>query len=68
MIGKKKINLLNTKCEYTGEIDKKGNATGYGVAFGVDDPDKTYEGTFLKNSIHGLSKLNSSNLISLKSR
>ena len=54
MIGKKKINLLNSKCEYTGEIDKKGNATGFGVAVGVDDPDKKFEGTFFKNSIHGI--------------
>ena len=56
MIGKKKINLLNSKCEYTGEIDKKGNATGFGVAVGVDDPDKKFEGTFFKNSIHGIGR------------
>ena len=38
---------------YEGEVDEKGDACGYGVAWQGKD---RYEGTFYKNRMHGLSR------------
>ena len=40
--------------KYTGELDKDGNACGYGVA--NDYYGGTYKGTWFNNTIHGISK------------
>ena len=35
--------------EYTGELDQKGKACGFGVAVDKKDTEIVYEGTFLDN-------------------
>ena len=43
-------------CEYTGEMDQEGNATGYGEAYNKINPRMRYSGTWLNNQMHGVCK------------
>ena len=43
--------------DYSGEVDEKGNASGYGVAKREDLPGWKYEGTFLNDKLHGYGTL-----------
>ena len=43
---------------YNGEIDQDGLACGEGVATSAENPAQKYIGTFNKDEIHGICKLN----------
>ena len=44
-------------CEYQGEIDEDGNATGYGEAFNKMNKRMKYSGTWYNNLMHGICKV-----------
>ena len=56
-IGKKKVSIFGEEYTYTGELDRKGNCCGEGIAYDEEDPEDKFEGIFLDNEIHSQSKL-----------
>ena len=49
-------NIDGWLCEYTGEVDQKGNLCGFGSYIPIDFPHLRYEGTFLNDDWHGISE------------
>ena len=43
-------------CRYTGEVDKTGKLCGHGFYTKQDCPNVRYEGTFLNDEWHGISR------------
>ena len=52
--GKITFRLFDKKYIYSGDIDKNGNAYGFGKAVCDNNIHNTLEGTFLDNKPHGL--------------
>ena len=53
--GNKRFSLRGT-FDYVGELDREGNAAGFGVATRVSDKNHKFEGTFLNDKPEGVCK------------
>ena len=56
MPGETKVCCENYQCTYTGEINKKGKAFGFGTAISDTNPEIKFEGTFKNGWRHGVGK------------
>ena len=56
LIGERNIKIGDEQnFDYKGELDRDGNACGFGVATFVYNTSITFTGTFYKHQIHGIS-------------
>ena len=65
-LGQRKVFIgSDDKYEYTGELDKDGNACGFGIAVGEIDKDARYESTWFQNKRHGIGERDNSFIFKL---
>ena len=66
VLGQRKVFIgSDEKYEYTGELDKDGNACGFGIAVGEIDKDARYESTWFQNKRHGIGERDNSFIFKL---